>query len=73
MPTVESTAIQRVEYDEFLRQHVITFTGSNTYTYYDVPRAVYAGLLRASSKGAYFNACVKDHYRFTQLPRGRHR
>jgi hypothetical protein len=73
MPAVESTAIQRIEYDEFLRQLMITFIGGGTYTYYDVPRTVYAGLLRATSKGAYFNACVKDHYRFTQLPRGRRR
>ena len=64
MPTVESTAIQRVEYDEFLRQLVITFTGGNTYTYYDVPRAVYAGLLRASSKGAYFNHAIRGAYNF---------
>jgi KTSC domain len=68
MRTVESTAIQSIEYDEFLRQLVMTFSGGGSYTYHDVPRTVYAGLLRATSKGAYFNACVKDHYRFTQLP-----
>jgi hypothetical protein len=71
MPIVESTAIERVEYDEFMRQLVITFTGGSIYTYYDVPRTVYAGLLGAGSKGTYFNACIKDHYRFTQQRRVR--
>jgi KTSC domain len=69
MPAVTSTAILRIEYDEFLHQLQITFAGSNTYVYYDVPRGVYAGFLQAASKGTYFNACIRDHYRFTQLPR----
>jgi len=71
MPAVTSTAILRIEYDEFLHQLQITFAGNHTYVYYDVPRGVYAGLLRASSKGTYFNACVRNHYRFTELPRMR--
>ena len=69
MPAVTSAAIVRVEYDEFLHQLQITFAGGHTYVYYDLPHGVYAALLRASSKGTYFNACIRDHYRFTQLPR----
>ena len=68
MPAVTSTAILRIEYDEFLHQLQITFAGGNTYVYYDVPRGVYASLLGASSKDTSFNACIRDHYRFTQLP-----
>ena len=69
MPAVTSTAILRVEYDEFLHQLQITFAGGDTYVYYDVPRGVYAAFLRASSRGTYFNTCIRDHYRFTQSPR----
>jgi hypothetical protein len=68
MPAVTSTAILRIEYDEFLHQLQITFAGGNTYVYYDVPGSVYTGFLQASSKGTYFNACIRDRYRFTQLP-----
>lgn len=71
MPAVQSTAILRVEYDEFMHQLQITFIGGGTYVYYDVPRTVYAGLVSAASKGKYFNACIKDRYRFTEMPRPR--
>jgi hypothetical protein len=64
MPAVDSTAIESVAYDVPTRRLVVTFTGGKTYKYYDVPRAIYERFLQASSKGAFFNAHVRDRYDF---------
>ena len=62
MPLVSSTAITRIEYNEFTRELLVTFTSGNTYTYYGVPRDVYERFLHASSKGQFFNDYIKDRY-----------
>ena len=64
MPAVSSTAIQRIDYDAAARQLWVTFTGGNTYKYYDVPRAVYESFMRAESKGVFFNGYIRDRYDF---------
>jgi hypothetical protein len=69
MPNVSSTAIQRVDYDEVTCHLRITFVTGNVYKYYDVPRGIYECFLRASSKGAFFNEHIKDHYDFAQARR----
>ena len=48
--------------------HAATFreTGK-TYVYEDVPREVYDALLAADSAGAYFNAYIRDCYRFREV------
>ncbi len=66
MPTVDSAAIERIEYDELSQRLLITFAGGKTYKYYDVPRSVYENFLRAESKGGFFNRCVRDRYDFAQ-------
>lgn len=65
MPYVASTAILRVEYDELSQELVVIFTSGRLYTYYDVPRDVYQRFVNAPSKGQFFNAHIKDRYRFT--------
>jgi hypothetical protein len=64
MPAVESTAIQRIDYDAEARQLCITFTGGNTYKYYDVPRGVHDSFMQAESKGLFFNTYIRDRYDF---------
>lgn len=61
---VDSTAIERVEYDAAARRLWITFAGGKTYKYYEVPQGVYEGLLKAQSKGAFFNQYIRDRYDF---------
>ena len=46
-----STAIERFSYDESARELHVTFVGGGTYTYYDVPKQVYAAFREARSKG----------------------
>lgn len=65
MPYVASTAILRIEYDELSQELVVIFTSGRLYTYYDVPRDVYQRFVNAPSKGQFFNAHIKDRYRFT--------
>jgi KTSC domain len=62
MPAVASSAILRIEYNEFARELHATFTSGNTYTYYGVPKDVYERFLRAASKGQFFNDYIKDRY-----------
>lgn len=62
MPSISSSAMHRVEYDEVSRNLDIWFNGTGRYTYYRVPASVYAGLLAASSKGAYFNDHIRERY-----------
>jgi hypothetical protein len=66
MPTFpSSTAIARVEYDPATRRLRVWFREtSKEYTYVGVPVSVYEGLLRAPSKGSYFEAFIRDRYGF---------
>jgi hypothetical protein len=64
MPVVDSTAIQRIDYDAEARQLRITFTGGNTYKYYHVSRGVYESFMHAESKGLFFNTYIRDRYDF---------
>jgi hypothetical protein len=64
MSLVNSSAIQSIEFDELTNRLQITFASGKTYTYYSVPRSVYERLLRAPSKGTFFNQHIKDQYGF---------
>ncbi len=63
MPTVSSSAIRRVRYDEIYRHLYITFQSGGTYTHYRVPPEVYLGLISASSVGGYYHRNIKGRYR----------
>lgn len=63
---VESSMIRAVGYDDDTRTLVVAFAGGRAYTYADVPRAVYDGLLTAESKGKYLNAAVRGKYAHKQ-------
>ncbi len=63
MPTFNSTAIQRAEYDANTAVLSLWFTGSGgPYDYFLVPARVFDGLCRAASKGSYYNQHIRDHY-----------
>lgn len=60
MPQVSSSAIDRVRYDAQRRELAVTFRSGRVYVYADVPEETYAALLAADSKGAFFNAAIRD-------------
>lgn len=60
---VSSSAIYSVGYDPFSCIMEIQFKGTmEVYRYWNVPQSVFDGLMRAGSKGAYYNRYIKDRY-----------
>ena len=64
-----STAIEHIGYDEAARELHVTFAGSGTYTYYQVPKPVYNAFRTAVSRGQFFNAWIRDRYDFRRHAR----
>lgn len=64
MGFVESSAVRFVHYDEAAAQLHVVFTSGRAYVYYSVPRRVYDALLKAPSAGVYFNAQIRNNYRY---------
>ena len=68
MPYVQSSALERVSYDEAGHTLSAKFRDSGrTYIYRGVPRALYDQLMLADSIGAYFNAHIRDRFDFEEL------
>jgi hypothetical protein len=61
MIRVSSSAICAVGYDGSTL--TVEFHSGKVYDHPHVPYSVYAGLLRASSKGAYYNEHIRGKYR----------
>jgi len=61
MIRVNSSAIRAVGYDGYTLS--VEFHNSGVYDHPGVPYEVYAGLMAASSKGAYYNRHIRGRYR----------
>jgi lysyl-tRNA synthetase class 2 len=67
-----SSVIARFKYEPGHKRLTVTFVTGRVYEYLDVPADVAAAFKEASSKGTYFNAHIRDHYRYRELtPTGR--
>jgi KTSC domain len=73
MPTVDSSMMTSVDYDERNHELDITFISGKTYRYFEIPADIYAGLLDADSKGEFFNEHIKDQFNFNEVTRRRRR
>jgi len=58
---VSSTAIRAIGYDGYTL--VVVFRNTGRYDHPGVPYEVYAGLMAASSKGAFYNRNIRGRYR----------
>jgi hypothetical protein len=58
---VDSSAIRAVGYDGYTL--TIEFHSGRIYDHLGVPYSVYSGLMRASSKGWYYNAYIRGRYK----------
>ena len=68
MPALDSEALSAVHYDFGRRTLRATFRGSGrTYDYFNVSPQEYTEFLEAKSKGAWFNARIRDHHRFAEV------
>ena len=64
---VPSTVIRGAWYLPDRRQLDLLFTSGRRYVYFDVPEEGVAALRAAVSKGRYFNAHIRDGYRFREI------
>jgi hypothetical protein len=60
--SVESTTLSTVAYDDARKLLQLEFRNRTIYQYFGVCPAVHAGLLRASSKGSYFNRVIRGRF-----------
>jgi hypothetical protein len=65
--TINSDSIRSVGYDPETQVLEVEFNNSGLYKYFDVPDDVYTSLMRANSKGAYMNDCIKDRFDYKKL------
>lgn len=66
MALVESSVLQDVRYNASRHALAVTFTNGRVYTYLGVPESIYEALLRAPSKGRFFNAEIRDRFAFRE-------
>ena len=59
---VESSFITHVSYYEPLGMFEIKLKDGSKYSYKNVPKKVFKGFLRATSKGEYFNKVIRSKY-----------
>jgi lysyl-tRNA synthetase class 2 len=67
MPALDSSAIQYVNYDDARHSLFVVFSTERKYIYLDVPEEIYRAFLTAPSAGRFFNAEIRDHYRFQEV------
>lgn len=59
---VESITLATVVYDDARELLQLEFRSRATYQYFGVPTAVHEALLRAPSKGSYFNRAIRGRF-----------
>ena len=62
-----SSVIRSFDYDSAAHRLAVTFVSGRRYAYLGVPEGVADHFGRASSRGAYFNAAIRDLYPFERL------
>ncbi|HYV28079.1 MAG TPA: KTSC domain-containing protein [Candidatus Eisenbacteria bacterium] len=67
MITVQSSNLASVGYNPWSGTLTIEFHGGRVYQYFNVPFAVYLGLMTADSHGSYFAANIRDQYQFRRI------
>ena len=68
---VESTTMRSVGYEAGSQILEIEFQSGAVYEYLDVPQKVHEELIRAESKGEYFNSEIRDDYEFVRIGKAR--
>ena len=63
---VESTTLSTVTYDDTRDLLQLEFRSGAIYQYFAVPAAVHADLLRAPSKGSYFNRIIRGRFAYAR-------
>ncbi len=61
-----SSVIRHFWYDSTHQKLDLIFVSGNRYRYHDVPEETWRRMRHAFSKGEFFNAHIRDHFRFTR-------
>lgn len=61
---IDSTALIGIGYDAATQRLTVQFRDGSRYQYRDVPENVHAALMRSGSKGRYFNAYIRERFRY---------
>lgn len=61
---VKSSNIHSVGYDKLHKVLQVEFLNGSIYQFYDVPENIYKNILKADSKGKYFNCNVSGRFRY---------
>jgi len=61
-----SSVIRSYRYDPTGRHLDVVFVSGRLYRYHDVPEDIYQGMRRAFSRGEYFNANIRERFRYTR-------
>lgn len=64
---VVSAALATVAYDQAGHILQLKFRSGSVYRYFDVPAEMHDSLLRASSKGRYFNSEIRERFRHVHI------
>jgi len=64
---VDSSTLLRVGYRPDSATLELTFTTGKVYQYLDVPPRIHAGLMRAESKGRYFNRHIRPRFAYRRV------
>lgn len=64
---IDSSGLSAVGYSKSSAVLEIEFKSGKVYRYFAVPGSLYAELMKAESKGAFFNRCIKDVFPFARI------
>lgn len=64
---VESTNLKSVGFDPKTKILEVEFLHGGVYRYFEVPTATHDALMKAQSKGKYFQANVRNKFRFERV------
>ncbi len=73
LETVPSTSIHAIGYDESTQALEIVFTTGGIYRFVNVPPQEYQALMKAESKGRYFQTNIRNLYPYWRLHRPQRR
>jgi hypothetical protein len=64
MVHIDSEAMTDIDYDPSTRTLRVRFTDGDWYRYFAVPASVHQAFLAAESHGRFFQAHIRDRYRY---------
>jgi lysyl-tRNA synthetase, class II len=69
---LNSTLLKAATYQDSAAVLELELCGGDIYEYFRVPTQVFQDLLQATSKGRYFNAYIRNRFRFRKVGVDRH-